>query len=366
MLAQTESCIYISSRNTNSIKYYQQDGTYLGDFVAPLAGGLSKPQDLFFHPHDGTLIVTGIDNNAIKRYNPQTGEFLGDFSSGYSLSRPTKMSIGPDSLLYVSQWGSIQNKVVRFDLEGQFIDEFTQNGIPNGCGMAWDEVGNLYVSYYGNGGTGAVQRFGAQGNALGQFISSANLNGPVGIWQNEAEEWLVSDWTKGTVERFDTTGTHLSTFINGLTNVEGHTFDSEGNIYLCDWSRNVVNRYLPDGTFDVVFINTGGLLAPNSIIFGPIPQDSVSNTNEQLFLEKNVQLYPNPISDSLSILAPALSNKTISIQVFSANGQLMWEKNNITFTGKEIISTKNWNAGVYSCKIIIEQTHFITKHLIKK
>ena len=116
--SQSEQHVYISSRNTHSVKYYQTDGTYLGDFVAPNAGNLSKTQDLFFHPHDGTLIVSGIDNTAIKRYDLQTGDFIGNFSSGYALSEPTKMAIGPDSLLYVSQWGDAQNKVARFGLDG--------------------------------------------------------------------------------------------------------------------------------------------------------------------------------------------------------------------------------------------------------
>ena len=62
--------------------------------------------------------MTGIGNNAIRRYDPQTGDFMGDFSSGYSLAEPTKMAIGPDSLLYVSQWGDDQSKVARFDLDG--------------------------------------------------------------------------------------------------------------------------------------------------------------------------------------------------------------------------------------------------------
>lgn len=363
--AQVEPYIYISSRNTHSVKYYQADGTYLGDLVAPNAGNLSKTQDLFFHPHDGTLILTGIDNSSIKRYDPQTGDFMGNFSSGYSLAEPTKMAIGPDSLLYVSQWGDAQNKVARFDLEGNFVDEFTSTGLNNACGMAWDAGGNLYVAFYGNGANGAVQKFDTEGNSLGQFISSANLDGPVGLWQDDAGEWLVVDWTKGSVERFDVQGAYLGTFISGLQNVEGHAFDAEGNIYLCDWAKNIVNRYLPDGTFDAEFINTGGLLAPNSIIFGPAPQDPVGIIGEKAVLEKNVHIYPNPGMDSFIISSPALIGKTLSIQAFSSEGKMIWERNNFQFTGEELIPAKNWQAGTYTCRIWVEE-NTITKLLIKK
>ncbi len=271
--AQVEQYIYISSRNTNSVKYYQSDGAYLGDFTAPNAGGLSKTQDLLFHPHDGTLIVTGIDNSSIKRYDPQTGD------------------------------------------------------------------------------------------SLGQFISSANLDGPVGLWQNEVEEWLVVDWTKGSVEHFDSQGAYLGAFISGLDRVEGHTFDADGNIYLCDWAKNVVNRYLPDGTFDGEFINTGGLLAPNSIIFGPAP--AASAVSEKATLEKDVHIYPNPGMDSFVISSPALIGKTLAIQVFSPEGRVAWEKKSFKFTGEETISAESWPAGTYSCKIWVDENS-ISKLLIKK
>ncbi|NNF56684.1 MAG: hypothetical protein HKN04_00440 [Rhodothermaceae bacterium] len=39
--------LLVSSRNTNSVKRYDgTTGTYLGDFVAPGAGGIAAPQDV--------------------------------------------------------------------------------------------------------------------------------------------------------------------------------------------------------------------------------------------------------------------------------------------------------------------------------
>lgn len=263
--------IYVSSRNTDSIKRYAWDGTYLGDFVAPKAGGLGKPQDLFFHPEQNILLVTGIENESILQYDATTGEFLGPFSKGYRLDHPTKMRIGPDGMIYVSQWGENQNRIARFGLDGQFVDEFTATGVPNACGLSWDQEGQLYVSSYADGRSGAVHRFDTTGRFLGIFSDSLHLKGPVGLWQDQDQDWLVTDWTSGKVERFNQDGVYQSTFIEGLTRLEGHTFDAQGNIYLCDWQENVINRYHPDGNLHSRLISTGGLKAPNSILIAPAP-----------------------------------------------------------------------------------------------
>ena len=354
LLAQNGTNVYISSRNTHSIKRYQADGTYLGDFVAPGAGGLAKPQDLFFHPTDSTLIVTGIDNSAILRFDPQTGDFLGHFSSGYPLASPTKMAIGTDDMLYVSQWGAAQNKVARFDLDGNFVDEFTSTGVPNGCGMAWDDEGNLYVASYGNGGNGNVHRFDPTGNFLGIFISSAILQGPVGLWQNEAGEWLVTDWTTGSVERFDAVGNHLGTFIDGLQNVEGHTFDAEGNIYLCDWSANEVNRYLPDGTFSATFIDTGGPVAPNSIIFGPAPADTTASATGTVKPDFHLDIFPNPLQDSFTLSCPHFEGKTVNLQLSTHNGQAVFRMEKKTASANIQAEAAGLAAGTYLCQVWVE------------
>ena len=91
--AQTQVEVFVNSRGTNAIKKYDGEGNYLGNFIAPGSGGLVAPEDVLFHP-DGTMLVTGAGNGYIKRYDGQTGSFLGNFSSGYLLEIPSKMSIG--------------------------------------------------------------------------------------------------------------------------------------------------------------------------------------------------------------------------------------------------------------------------------
>ncbi|MCB0612735.1 MAG: hypothetical protein KDC75_05500, partial [Phaeodactylibacter sp.] len=232
LLTAQSADILVSSRNTNSVKRYSFDGSYLGDFIMPNAGALTNPQDLLWLP-DGSLLVTGIGNSAIKHYDGSSGTFLGNFSSGYNLDRPTKMSVGPDGALYVSQWGSTQNKIARFNLQtGVFIDEFTETGVPQGCGHYWDADGNLYVASFGQGTNGNVHRFAPDGSFLGIAINSAHLQGPVGMWVDENGDFMITDWTLGQVLRFGATGlAYEGVFISGMQNIEGFLIDDGRFIY---------------------------------------------------------------------------------------------------------------------------------------
>ncbi len=257
--------VLVGSRNNHSVKEYDgATGDYLGNFVDSASGGLNTTQDLLYIS-DSVLLVTGLGNTTIKKYNGLTGAYTSDFSSGYSLVRPTKMSIGPDNKIYVSQWGQVQNKVARFDMNGNFVDEFTSIGITNALDHAWDVNKNMYVAGYGNGNNGKIFKFDSAGTSLGTFIPSGNVKGPSGLWFGRSNHLFVADWTLGKVQEFDTAGTFIGTFISGLTNIEGFAFEPDKNLLLCDWTQNHVNRYDTLGNLLGIFTSSGGLSSPNSI-----------------------------------------------------------------------------------------------------
>ncbi len=52
---------YVANRNGNNVLRYTMEG----EFVTANSGNLSSPQEVFFHPVDGSLIVTGFNNTAI-------------------------------------------------------------------------------------------------------------------------------------------------------------------------------------------------------------------------------------------------------------------------------------------------------------
>ncbi len=292
--------VFVSSRNTHEVKLYDlATSDFIKNFVTAGSGGLSFPQEVVWHP-DGFLLVTGRGNTAVKKYDGGTGAYLGDFTSGYLLDNPTKTTFWNDSLLYVSQWGTTKNKVVRFDLKtGAFVDEFTNVGVPNGCGHAWDADGNLLVAQYGNGTNGKVWKFDPNGTFISDFIPSTLLQGPVNVWFDAEGHLLVADWTLGEVLQFDgATGAFQTPVVSGLTNVEGYDYDNQGNLYLCDWTANKVFKYDLGANTLMPFIQTGGLMAPNSIL---IRESASSSALEKYSENISFSISPNPANEAVRV-----------------------------------------------------------------
>lgn len=135
---------------------------------------LAWPQDILFLENQQVVLISNLNTGRITKHNSTTGAYIDDFATG--INGPTRMKIGSDSLLYILQWSG-NGKVLRYQLDGTFVDEFTSMGVPQSIGLDWDSDGNLYVSSY----TGDhVRIFDSNGNDLGLFVNS-NLVGPTNI-----------------------------------------------------------------------------------------------------------------------------------------------------------------------------------------
>lgn len=313
--------LLVSSRNGDTIQRFNgETGEYIDNFVSFQSGGLSAPQDILLI--NGKLLVTGRFNEDILFYDGITGDFLGNFSSGYSLDNPTKMTLGPDSLLYISQWGQTNSKVVRFRSEdGTFVDEFTSINVNAGMGHTWDANGNLYVASFGSS---VIKKFDTNGVFIEDFINSNPLSGPIDIWFSEDYSSLfVSNWNTNSVLQYNgITGNFESTFISqGLGNAEGITFGPDELIYLCDRTNNRVNRYNNDGSFIDIFAIGGGLNTPNSLIF---VENKTTSLEEQVYnsvssfeLQQN---YPNPFNPVTTIKFSISENSFTTLIVYDVLG----------------------------------------------
>lgn len=117
-----------------------------GDGANPavfIKDNLNWPQDIVFLEDSGTVLVSNLGSGRITKHDIATGAYLGDFAT--SIGGPTRMKIGPDSLLYVLQWVG-NGRVRRYDRNGVSLGEFTSVGVPQSIGLDWDSAGNLYVS----------------------------------------------------------------------------------------------------------------------------------------------------------------------------------------------------------------------------
>lgn len=241
------------------IMRYDLDGSNPTVFIN---SNINWPQDILFLEEEETVLISNF-NGTIARFNANTGAFKNLFASG--IGTPTRIKIGPDGLLYVLQWAGT-NRVLRYQLDGVFVDEFTQVGVFESIGLDWDTDGNLYVSSFNGGQGGSIRKFDTTGNDLGLFINS-NLLGPTDIWFDAAGNLMVNDWQAGIVKKFSSEGAFISNFATGLSQIEGVEFMDDGTLLIGNGGTGAIKQFNQNGVFlkDLVPAGSGGLIRPNAI-----------------------------------------------------------------------------------------------------
>lgn len=257
--------IYVSDAGANNqppfqIVKYDEDGSNPEVFISQ---NLAWPQDILFLEDQGVVLVSNLNSGLIGRYDANDGSFISNFATG--IGGPTRTKIGPDNLLYVLQWQG-NGKVLRYQLDGTFVDEFTSVGVSESIGLDWDSDGNLYVSSFNNGAGGSVRKFDTMGQDQGLFIDS-NIQGPTNIWFDDNGNLLVNDWSGAGIKRFGSDGSFTDTFIRALNRPEGIDFLLNGNFLIGNGGTAAIKMYDASGTFirDLVTSGSGGLLNPNAV-----------------------------------------------------------------------------------------------------
>ena len=167
----------------------------------------------------GLLLIPDSSNDRIMAFDPLTGDLVdADFvpADTTNLASPNTaiLSAGGDSVLVSDQ---VNDVVVEYDLDGNFIGIFAPVGGPNPAilenvrGMVLRDNGNLLVAVADGGNSNSVAEFDTNGNFLGQFVASGagGLNSPWSVLPR-VNDWLVSASTSDAIHRYDLTGAPLA------------------------------------------------------------------------------------------------------------------------------------------------------------
>ncbi|GJM23320.1 MAG: hypothetical protein DHS20C15_32350 [Planctomycetota bacterium] len=161
-----DGMLYVASFSQDAVLRYDGDtGAYIDEFISADSGTLDGPDAGMDFGPDGHLYIPSFNNNRVLRYDGKTGDPMGTFTpvDASVLSRPRCLRWRGDGLLYVTSWGN--NRVLRYDLEGELVDIFATVFRPSG--LAFDPEGNLLVTSDQNN---FVRMFdGTSGAAMGQF-----------------------------------------------------------------------------------------------------------------------------------------------------------------------------------------------------
>ena len=213
--------------------------------LQPQARKLNHPNGLAFDTSDNLYIADG-SNNAIRKVTPGgiISTIAGTGVSGYSgdsgpatsaqLHGPSGIAVDPNGNVVFGDW---VNHVVRMVTPGGIISTIAGNGtsgysgdsgpatsaqFQSPSGVAYDGVGNLYVTDFGQhvvrkvtpGGTitTAVGLAGGGYSGDGGAATGARLNSPDGITFDTAGNMYISDYGNGVV-RMVTSGGTITTVV---------------------------------------------------------------------------------------------------------------------------------------------------------
>jgi DNA-binding beta-propeller fold protein YncE len=171
---------------------YRFDFRFGGFGTAP--GQFSQPQALAIDPSNGNVFVADTTNNRIQALTA-TGAVRPWAAPATPLSQPTGIGVSPLAAhdVYVSDTNN--NRVVRYDQQGNQLGAITLNGLGAGNlqlprGIDFDSAGNVYVADTGSShrinvySPAGVPQFAIGGNGTFRFLAdvavAANGARPLG------------------------------------------------------------------------------------------------------------------------------------------------------------------------------------------
>ncbi len=120
------------------------------------------------------LIVSCLDSNDIRRFDAQTGQYLGTFAIGNGIQGPQDIQWGPGNIVYVCS--AYTHSIRRFNgTTGEFLGAFVPDksgGLNDAIGLAFGADGNLYVCSYWS--SEVKEYSGKNGEFLGNFVTKGS------------------------------------------------------------------------------------------------------------------------------------------------------------------------------------------------
>ena len=269
----TAQDLLVSNPSTDSIKRFDWlSGTYVGDFVAPGAGGLDYPTAIAYGP-DGNLYVGSGPNSEVLRFDGVTGEYIDRFvDDTHFRGGPSDMCFR-QGLLYVSQWNNeapFNGGVLVFDGHtGEFVKELVDD-VSRSNAIGFDLAGMLYVSEFA---ANRVHVYDGSGVRVRSIGGSSTLSGAMDIAFDASGNLLVGSWFQGSVRRFDaSTGELLDVLVGGLANTGSLGIAPDGTLMVDDHGLDRIARHDTDsGAFLGYAASGGGLGAQEKFTFMPDP-----------------------------------------------------------------------------------------------
>lgn len=187
--------LYVTGRNSfNVVRYDGATGQPLGALDTAGSGALSWPEGITIESN-GVAYVASSGSSVVQKYDAVTDTYLGAITSS-QLNTPKAVRFGPeDGLMYVASAGN--NRILRFDGNGNFVDDFVpagSGGMVNPYRLEFGPDGNLYVAALG---TSRILRFGTDSEAVFTVTlsSPSSQSVTVDFTTNDGSATVGNDYT---------------------------------------------------------------------------------------------------------------------------------------------------------------------------
>lgn len=154
---------------------------------------------------------------------------------------------------------------------------------------------------------------------------------------------------------------------SGFTDWEGGIVSTNNAYYIASWMSNINSLHTGTNNYfilnsDKYFFNTS-TTGSEAILLMKITIDDVSNSIKSPIANTNIELYPIPFKDFLTINAKESSIK--ELHVYDLNGQSVYKNKYMENTMNIILDTKSFKSNLYLVNII-DQNNSISVYKVLK
>lgn len=213
-------------------------------------GSINNPWDVDLD-YNSNAFVTSVGNNTISKFDVDGNYILSFGSEGAGDGQfysPTGIAVAPNGDVYVCDLNHC--RIQQFDNNGNYIRQFGTCGTGNGqfnindlYAIAVDQSGNVYQAGYR---LGRVQVFSSDGTHLSTW-GVGQIASPLGIAIDNSGNILISE-QGGTVKRFTSSGSLLSSFATGLSYQYYLDVDYQDNVYVAGMLSSQVAKFSSNGS----------------------------------------------------------------------------------------------------------------------
>ncbi len=317
--------LYVSSDN-KIFRFNGITGDFIDVFVSQNKAGINNPQGIAID--DDFIYVSSYDNNRVLRYNSVNGMFVDEFvkSRDHELLRPTGSLLDQNGNLYVASSGS--NKILQYETpSGKFLNEIILQNSPHGLALNDDF---LFVSLFDSD---EVLSYDLKSLQFSSLISGFDgLDGPEGLVFDHVNDILyVSSSLNNKILAYDVKlgvayDVKVSSGDGLLQKPHGLTMD-DGMLFISNNNNNEILKYDPQVNEMQSFVHdTGELIRPGGITFGPSSNLFMINENDNLIYEYDVSMGQllGVFTDSSDSMNAGLSDVGLRSIIFTKDGKYLF------------------------------------------